>query len=1148
MQGLIGKSFNKLDSDELNKLFNEHDILLFSETWGNALFNYDKYGFKNIILNRVTKHKRARRDSGGLIIYIADHLYHDDIFIKAINDCILLIKLKGLSNDYNDDVYVFLCYNIPTGSSRQVVVEQDIFHLLTDEIITLENEHASPNIIITGDFNSRVGNNNDFVDDDFINADILPDDYIIDIPLPRSHKDVITNDHGLNMLNFCKQTGFRIMNGRVCEDKNIGAFTCIKAAGCSTVDYVLCKTDFMKYFTHFVVLEPNILSDHCALSFAINGFKQTVYRDKPDNLKPQVTEYKYVWDAEKNVLYNNALNEFDNLTQLHMLTIDAESVSNCSEVDDNINNFYNYMTNIVDPLFKKNIKRNNSRLNTNKNEWFDNECDDKRKIFHRNLRYYSKEKSDENRHNMTEARSNYKTCIRQKRALHNKNKTKQLEDFRFNNAREYWKMLKYASCGGNTTNISNNDFYTYFKAVNNPDSHFFQADEDVVNFNNRYINNELQIMFSELNIEISQYEINKACKELRNNRSGGSDCLINEFFKYGSETLIHYLYTLFNKIFELEYFPEKWNNSIMIPLHKKGSINSVENYRGISLLSHFGKLFTRILNNRLNTWAEKYNVYVEAQAGFRKGMSTVDNIFVLNAAISHSLNSNKKLYVAMIDYSKAYDYVVRDILWNKLIKIGIRGRILNIIKSMYNSLKTTIRVNGVLSESYANYIGLAQGECLSSFLFSLYLNDLEESLIINGAEGIQLDMFKLFVLLYADDIVIFAESKDSLQNSLNILHEYCQRSKLTVNVTKSKIMIFRKGRISQDVQFTYNNEQIDIVQTFNYLGVKVSSGGSFSHACESLAGQASKAIFKMKKYLAKFTNIKISHRLELFDKLILPILNYGSEVLGILNITKIERIHLKYCKEILGVKTQTQNEFIYGELGRMPLEKLRIIHMIRFWLKIKTNNPTKYIVYAYNMLIKDIETYPNKTNWAVTIKNILENMGFSHVWQNQGVENIKVFMSLFKQRVKDCYQQDWAGKINTSSRANTYKIFSDFSFKPYLDNIIVEKFRKSLTRLRLSSHRLKIETGRWHNPISIPVDQRKCEYCNKLEDEYHFLLECPLYETVRKQYINQHYWKRPNVLKFIELLKTENKNTSSKLSIFIYKSFEIKNQTLENTN
>ena len=100
-------------------------------------------------------------------------------------------------------------------------------------------------------------------------------------------------------------------------------------------------------------------------------------------------------------------------------------------------------------------------------------------------------------------------------------------------------------------------------------------------------------------------------------------------------------------------------------MHKKGNKNEVENNRGITLLSTFGKLFSRILTNRLNEWAENYYVYIEAQAGFRKQMSTIDNIFVLHGLIRHFINEGKRLYAAFIDFSKAFDYVVRENLWLK---------------------------------------------------------------------------------------------------------------------------------------------------------------------------------------------------------------------------------------------------------------------------------------------------------------------------------------------------------------------------------------------------------------------------------------------------------------------------------------------------
>ena len=109
-----------------------------------------------------------------------------------------------------------------------------------------------------------------------------------------------------------------------------------------------------------------------------------------------------------------------------------------------------------------------------------------------------------------------------------------------------------------------------------------------------------------------------------------------------------------------------------------------------------------------------------------KQWGTTDHIFSLHGLISHDLNNNKKLFCAFIDFSKAFDYVVRDNLWYKLIKLGIRGKILNIITSVYEHVKSRFKFNNEKSKDFVCHTGVRQGECLSTFLFSIFINDLED--------------------------------------------------------------------------------------------------------------------------------------------------------------------------------------------------------------------------------------------------------------------------------------------------------------------------------------------------------------------------------------------------------------------------------------
>ena len=184
---------------------------------------------------------------------------------------------------------------------------------------------------------------------------------------------------------------------------------------------------------------------------------------------------------------------------------------------------------------------------------------------------------------------------------------------------------------------------------------------------------------------------------------------------------------------------------------------------------------------------------------------------------------------------------------------------------------------------------------------------------------------------------------------------------------------------------------------------------------------------------------------------------------------------------------------------------------------------------------------PNCKSWAKSVRDILQSLGFYEVWLFQTVGDIDIFVCELKQRLQDVYVQNWFSEINNSSRAKSYVLFANFKLQPYLCDVNIVKFRKALTRLRLSSHRLEIEAGRWHKPESIPVNERKCQICHVLEDEFHFLLECSLYNDLRKQYISKYYWNRPNIPKFVELIASTSKSTCRKLSMYVHKAFEIRN-------
>ena len=302
-------------------------------------------------------------------------------------------------------------------------------------------------------------------------------------------------------------------------------------------------------------------------------------------------------------------------------------------------------------------------------------------------------------------------------------------------------------------------------------------------------------------------------------------------------------------------------------------------------------------------------------------------------------------------------------------------------------------------------------------------------------------LIHLFVLLYADGIILMASSAEDLQKALNTLANYCLRWKLTVNVNKTKIIIFRiGGRLPLNIRFTYNGTEIEIVSEYSYLGILFTAGGSCLKTQNTLAGQALKAIFTLNKYLIKFSSLKVSHVLDLFYRLIAPILNYSSEVWGFQKSKDIEVVHLHFCKKLMGINRTTQNDFIYGELGITDLQSRRFTNIIKYWLKILTSIENKIIKQTYNTMLNDLILYPNKDNWASMVRTLLSKLGFYEVWLAQSVGNITKFLTIFKTRVRDTFIQDWHSRLEDSSRARFYVTFANFKYQNYLDCLSLIKF------------------------------------------------------------------------------------------------------------
>ena len=391
-------------------------------------------------------------------------------------------------------------------------------------------------------------------------------------------------------------------------------------------------------------------------------------------------------------------------------------------------------------------------------------------------------------------------------------------------------------------------------------------------------------------------------------------------------------------------------------------------------------------------------------------------------------------------------------------------------------------------------------------------------------------------LFWADDIIFLSETEDWLQKSLDGLNTFCTMNKLKVNIDKTKCMIFNKGgRLLKTDKFFFDNKEIEIVRHFSYLGFLVSPSFSIKELLNDIYKRGLKAYYKLKNILGSVFRKDIQLTIKLFDALVRPILLYGVDVWGCFkassnNTNPIEKLNIRLCKNLLGVKRNTSNVGCRCELGRHNLIAIGFKSTIKNWLRIASGNRSKIISRFYD---KSLE---NSSSWATKMKNILFKHGMGDVWeQHHNTENDIVNSSLVNtihQRIMHCKQQNTFAELHKQPKMRTYCQFKgDFIMEPYLSEINLLPSRVMISKFRLSDHRLEIESGRYHRPKK-RLEDRKCQTCDVLEDEKHCLLSCRINEKARVTAFNTISKYKPSFSymntssKFLYLMTTRDPNVA----------------------
>ena len=265
--------------------------------------------------------------------------------------------------------------------------------------------------------------------------------------------------------------------------------------------------------------------------------------------------------------------------------------------------------------------------------------------------------------------------------------------------------------------------------------------------------------------EFTEEEVERAIKRVKRHKAQGVDGITSDIIKLGGPVVLTYLTNIFNNILKTKQIPDSWHEAKIAILFKKGDPKDIKNYRPTSLLSHNYKIFTRLLQTRIERTLDENQP--REQAGFRKGYSTTGHLQALNQIIEKSNEHNLPLCIGFIDYEKAFDTVEHFTIFEALRKININETYINILQNIYTQATAMVHLDKLVSTEFPVHRGARQGDPLSPKLFTAVMEEVFKKADISG--GVNVDRENLTNLRFADDVALFDETTNKMEKHLNNL-------------------------------------------------------------------------------------------------------------------------------------------------------------------------------------------------------------------------------------------------------------------------------------------------------------------------------------------------------------------------------------------
>ena len=1163
----------KLDDEDVMALILENDLVFFVETHLNST-DAEKLSFSGFTHKYVLRPKtgKAKRNFGGISVFCRDSIKKGVTFMPVASTEYMWVKLDKMFFNLPKDWYILVCYVRPNTSSN-------IFDVLEADI----NKYNSVGkCVFFGDFNGRTKTESDSIESNLESYLELPDSFISRPFLPRNNLDTHAVDvQGTKLLDLCKSTGMRILNGRAFGD-SLGSLTCFSAIGKpSTIDYFACENEIMNCVDYLSVGDPSELSDHCHISIALKTPNYRVCRQIDSGVDVDDDMFLYKWHDSRAQEFIKSLHNPSVINIISNVDVDNRSVDeNLSALTDGFHAAAS-LANLKKIVRRRIGSKRPVRTNKKNSMWYNDVCDNYKKTLKELAKGLSRKAPDRDLlHRYRVAKKRYKQVLNEAKKAYDENILDQLCKLENRSPKAFWNLYKQLKQDPDTTRnipIKMEEFEAHFRKLFDEPPHIDSNLRETVADR---LSGETETSFKDLDVKITVSEVIAALKKLKSGKAAGMDSILNEMLKVIPNYILEAIVNLFNQILMTGKYPNAWRISTLTPVYKKkGLASNPYNYRGIAVASCFSKLFLSILRNRLQVVLSSQGFIPDNQIGFKRGCRTSDHILVLKQMIDNYLtkHSRSMLFTGFVDFKLAYDTVWRDGLLYKMLGMGVGGKVFDIFRDMFSSIIYKIKLQGEISSPINSNVGLQQGSVLSPDLFNIYLSDLPH---IFDATCAPAKSFGLTTncLMFADDLVLLSETSDGLQNCFDKLAQYCQKWGLTINMDKTKVVIFNKGGykykcfkfsislscvVGTDLIYVNNEKSrvlIEIAQSYCYLGLEFSASGSFNNAVSSLYVKAKGAYYSLIK-LEAGNNIKVA--MKLFDMLVLPIMTYAIEVwapfylkdLNHDNIVSIcdkipcEILNLKFCKFLLGVGRRSSNNAVRAEIGRYPIVIIALKRVLKFWARMYNLPESSFLKRSLPPLTEpdvnvSVSIDSTIVNWYTSMTSFLSTMGVSNY---SCLQNFTMRTSLVVE-VEQRYCQTWSrvvqlpGKNGTLPKLRSYTRFKQsFQFEPYLQ---LPKFmRRDFTKLRISNHYLNIERGRWSQ---IPLDQRICTRChqNSIDDEYHFLLECVALRIPRAKYFEKLLecnGYRPTYTQesFLTLMNAQDVEIASKTCAFVRIAFDL---------